>query len=56
MQTQLLEELAKAKTGLKAHFLSNYASTGIFSLDTIPNATVVNGLPQKLNSCHHCKP
>jgi hypothetical protein len=56
MQTQLLEELEKAKTALKAHFLFNYASTGISSFDTIPDATVVNGSPQKLNVRHRRKP
>jgi hypothetical protein len=56
MQIQLLEELEKVKTELKAHFLSNYASTGISSFDTILDVTVVNGLPQKLNLCHCCKP
>jgi hypothetical protein len=56
MQIQLLEELEKAKTGLKAHFLSNYASTGISSFDTIPDATVVSGSLQKLNLRHRRKP
>jgi hypothetical protein len=56
MQTQLLEELENAKTGLKAHFMSNYASAGMSSFDTVSDATVANGSPQKLNARHRRKP
>jgi hypothetical protein len=51
-QAQLLEELEKAKASLKARFLSNYATTGTSLSDPIPDATVPNGSPQKLNSRH----
>jgi hypothetical protein len=54
-KTQLLEELEKAKASLKAHFISNYASTGKSAFDPIPDATVPNGSPQKLNSRHRRK-